>query len=189
MENHIELKLIRNKKYYFILFVLVYTCFCCQFTPKGGGDLIVSSSISESKKKGMFKREYKLIPDSVFEYKDGIINIKLVFNDIFIENTHKEMRRIPEYKEKQYYNSGCDTCPEQFVAYFKIDCCDLEYYDYWYIDEFGRSNAKFIYAYSINGEDFIPDTLKLHIFSAYKYREKTGINYKICFDTLTFVKK
>jgi len=169
----------------------VLLIFCsCRFTPKGGGNLEISSSITESKEKGMFKREY-VFPDSIFEYKDSIISIKLVFSDIFVENTHKEIRRIPEYKEKRYYNSGCDTCSEQFVAYFKIENCELEYAnDYWYIDERRRNSADFIYTYFIY-EDFIPDTLKLHIVSGYKYNDMIGIERmnRIFLDTLTFVKQ
>jgi len=56
------------------------------------------------------------------------------------------------------------------------------------IDEHRKGNAKLIYTY-LTYEDFIPDTLRLHILSGYKYKEKMGIDYNICFDTLTFVKK
>ena len=177
-----------------ILFILLLCiCFSCRFTPLGGGSLVVSNSIAESKEKGMFKREYKF-PDSVFEYKDSIINIKLVFSDIFVENTHKEIRRIPAYKEKRYYNGGCDTCPEQFVAHFKKEDCELEYYyDYWYIDENQVGKIKQYVFTCLIYEKFIPDTLKLHILFGPKYKEKIGIDYRnfdrICFDTLTFVKK
>ena len=177
-----------------LFFLLLCTFISCRFTPLGGGNLEVSSSIAESKEKGMFKREYKLISDSIFEYKDSIINIKLVFSDIFVENTHKEIRRVPAYKEKRYYNSGCDTCYEQFVAHLKIDSSELEYhYGYWYIDD--NKTGKVIERIFISPtyEKYISDTLRLHLLYGYKYREKIGLDYrkfdKICFDTLTFVKK
>ena len=179
-----------NKYYSILIFILLCTYCSCQFTPKGGGNLVVSTSIAESKEKGMFQREYSF-PDSVFEYKDSIINIKLVFSDIFVENTHKEIKRIPAYKEKRYYNSGCDTCSEQFVAHFKIEDCELEYSDgYWYIDERRMNRTDLIYTYFIY-EKFIPDTLKLHVVSGYKYEDIIGIDSRssICLGTLTFIKK
>ena len=191
MGNHISPA--RKINFSLIICLLLHICFSCRFTPLGGGDLVVSSSVAESKEKGMFKREYTF-PDSVFEYKDSIINIKLVFSDIFVENTHKEMRRIPEYKEKRYYNSGCDTCPEQIVACLKIEDCELEYYDdYWYIDnaQIRLKGLLSTYAYRLNYEDFMPDIVKLQIVSGYKYNDMVGIERRIdiCFDTLTFVRK
>ena len=178
-----------KNKFYYIVFFLLYTFLSCRFTPLGGGDLVVSSSITESKEKGMFKREYKLISDSIFEYKDSIINIKLVFNDIFVENTHKEIRRVPAYKEKKYYNSGCDTCPEQFVAHFKADSIALaNYFDYTYIygNKAGMRTCIFTYfAY----EKFIPDTVILYLKSSVEYEKEANLTQEVCFGTLTFVKK
>jgi len=183
-ENHINQ--IKKGKF-FIVFILLF-CSACQYTPLGGGDLVVSNSIAESKEKGMFKREYAF-PDSILEYRDSIVNIKLVFSDVFVETVHKEKRRIPEYKEKKYYNKDCDSCGEQFVAYFNVEKCELtDYIDYWFIDENMNGKAMRIFTYNTY-EKNIQDTLILHILSAYKYRERVGIDYKICFDTLTFVKK
>ena len=80
------------KRIYTIMFILCGSVFmnaCLNIEPKGGGYMrTFSYSSEESKYKGTFLNYYDMLES--FEYKDSIIYLKLVFNDIFSEITHNK---------------------------------------------------------------------------------------------------
>ena len=75
------------KHIYIIIFVFFGSIFmnaCLNIEPKGGGYMIVATRGSQiSKSKGVFMNYYDM--QEPFEYKDSIIYLKLVFNDVYSE--------------------------------------------------------------------------------------------------------
>jgi len=153
-----NIKPISNQNNKLLLFVFISLFVACEFTPKGGGDLLISQSIIESKAKGMFEAEYMPL-NSSFIYRDSLLNIKIIFKDVFSEQAHKEKRRIPSYKERHYYKLG-----EQFVAHFDtINSILTGYNEDWNIRE-QRAYSKCMFILAYNNSVMIPDTMLLHVY-------------------------
>lgn len=164
------------------LFAIISLFVSCEFTPKGGGNLLVSQSITESREKGMFCSEFQPIKPC-FEYRDSIVNIKICFKEVFSEYFHKEIRRIPTY-DKPRYVSWDD---EQFVVYTDLNKSILNGNDsLWHIEENGGVEC-FTLRQKINAMD----TVVLQILSSYAYEEKLHISKKnrICLGEIKFVRK
>lgn len=74
----------RFSKFFAILCGMIFFQ-CCILEPKGPARWDTSLSSTESKEKGVFVSEYKALP---FYYKDSLIEIRLIFSEIFTECMH-----------------------------------------------------------------------------------------------------
>ncbi|MBR5777444.1 MAG: hypothetical protein IKY22_03130 [Bacteroidales bacterium] len=114
------------KHIYIIIFVFLGSIFmnaCLNIEPKGGGYIQTASRGSQiSKSKGVFMNYYDM--QEPFEYKDSIIYLKLVFNDVFSEITHNKFDSAYSVID----SSGNQYFPQTFIAVLdtvnsEIDWC------------------------------------------------------------------
>ena len=93
------------KKLIRILLFVIFICsilFCLsrvEVVLKGGTPVEVSSSMEEAKKNHTFIEEYSR---PVFEYKDSLMDIKLVFQDAYVEHGRWWRRHVINFGEPDY---------------------------------------------------------------------------------------
>ncbi|MDR1678960.1 MAG: hypothetical protein LBR81_04200 [Prevotellaceae bacterium] len=167
MGKNIKPILNRNSKFG-LLFVVCILFAACEFTPKGGGALLYSESIFDSKKVGAFVSAYQSVTPC-FEYRDSIVNIKICFKEAFVEYGHKEIQRIPAYNPPQYAIFDF----KQLVATIDLDNSILAGMDsLWYFDDRFTGIKDKVRFDEITNED----TIKVKVVSGYGYNDIVGID-------------
>lgn len=88
----------------------------CIITPKGGVKLICSKSSVESQERGAYLAKYTPI-DSLIEYRDSLVNIKMKIIEVYAECPYYEQRSIlPHLSPRYVMQDGF-----QLVIRFAID--------------------------------------------------------------------
>lgn len=113
------------KRIYIIIFTLCGSVFmnAClmNIEPKGGGYMRTFSSSSEkSKHKSVFLNYYDMLKP--FEYKDSIIYLKLVFNDVFSEITHNKFDSAYSVID----SNGNQYFPQTFIGVLDSSKSEIE---------------------------------------------------------------
>ena len=84
-----------------LMLLLMMVVYSCEYQPWGGGRNILTNTKEESKQRQMFICSY--IPlDTIFEYHDSLIDIKLTMKEAYAEIGCWTLHRWPPYHKPRY---------------------------------------------------------------------------------------
>ena len=153
--------------------ILVIIIFPTHVVPKGGGQVVLTSSIEESKKYGVLISQYY---SPIFEYHDSLMNIKFDFTDAYIEyGRYKERKGLIRIGAPKYYVSR----NRFFIAHFSAEAM----LDNYHVDG-DMYNAPIYYKWDVSPQYHLPNHEKRIGYGAIG---RGGFRNEPMPDTISFV--
>lgn len=156
-----------------IFLALMTIALVINVVPKGGGHVVLTSSIEESKDCQVFIAEYYC---PTFEYKDSLMDIKFVFDDAYLEyGRYKERKGMMQIGHPRY----CVSQNAFFIAHFSEEAILEDYY----VDG-DMYNTSIYYKWDVSPQYYLPNHEKRRRYGAIG---RGGFGNEPLPDTICFV--